>query len=218
MRYSPRMATPTPRPAKPPTLKIKTVAIDSITPDPVNVREHNERSIAAIAAALEEFGQQKPIVVGPDSIIVAGSGTWTAAKRLNWSSIDIVITSLTGEAARAYAIADNRLGELSYFDDTALAAQLAGLDTELLAAVGFDEPELTAILSDGGPIELQPFENDGTITKRPGVKRPITVRVLVAVSNTELIEQALGATGVRNREEALTEICKAYLEIHAPER
>ncbi|CAN5204140.1 hypothetical protein BH09PAT1_BH09PAT1_1500 [soil metagenome] len=40
-----------------------------------------------IAASLQRFKQQKPIVVGSDNVIIADNGTHLAAKLLNWEAI-----------------------------------------------------------------------------------------------------------------------------------
>ena len=97
-------------------MKTERVPIDSVSLDPANVRRHGERNLATIKASLSRFGQQKPIVVDGDGIVRAGNGTWTAAKALGWKEITVVRTTLKGAEATAYAIADNRTGELAEWD------------------------------------------------------------------------------------------------------
>ncbi len=121
------------------------VPIESVTPDPANVRRHPENNLDAIKASLQRFGQQKPIVVDATGIIRAGNGTWAAAKALGWQRIWIIKTNLTGADAVAYAIADNRTAELAQWDSPALADQLAQLDAHLQLAAGFTPEELTAL-------------------------------------------------------------------------
>ena len=106
-------------------MKTETVAIDSISLDPANVRRHPDRNIQTIVASLKRFGQQKPIVVTKEGIVIAGNGTLQAARHLGWKQIEIVRTGLTGSDATAYAIADNRTAELAEWDDDALAQTLA---------------------------------------------------------------------------------------------
>jgi len=101
-------------------MDIKTVKIETLTPDPDNVRIHNEKNIQAIKASLEKFGQQKPIVINKDNEVVAGNGTIVAAEQLGWKKIDVVQTELTGVDLIAYAIADNRAGELAIWDEQKL--------------------------------------------------------------------------------------------------
>jgi len=109
----------------------KTVLIDSLFPDPANVRLHDHVNLTAIKASLLRFGQQKPIVVDANGVIRAGNGTWEAAKQLGWQDISVVESELDGPDMTAYAIADNRTAELATWDQDALDKQLAALDDEL---------------------------------------------------------------------------------------
>ena len=105
-------------------MRIERVAIDSLRPDPANARRHGERNLESIKASLTRFGQQKPIVVATDGTVVAGNGTLEAAQALGWDHINVIRTRLDGSEAAAFAVADNRTGELAEWDTTALASML----------------------------------------------------------------------------------------------
>ena len=49
-------------------LEIRRVRLDSLHPDPANVRLHDERNLDAIKGSLARFGQQKPIVVDAEFV------------------------------------------------------------------------------------------------------------------------------------------------------
>lgn len=131
-------------------MKVETAPISKLKLDERNARVHDERNLAAVRASLEEFGQQKPIVVGPGNVVVAGNGTLAAAIDLGWSKIEIVRTRLRGSKIKAYAIADNRSAELATWDEERLAEQLRDLaaeDDEFdPGVVGFIDQELQKIL------------------------------------------------------------------------
>jgi ParB-like chromosome segregation protein Spo0J len=129
-------------------MKIVEVAIDSVSQDPANLRKHGPRNLEAIVASLRKFGQQKPIVVSKSGIILAGNGTWEAAKSIGWSKIKIVRTNLTGSEAIGFSIADNRTAQLAEWDEVALAETLRALESEdfEIAAAGFTEEELSAMI------------------------------------------------------------------------
>jgi ParB-like chromosome segregation protein Spo0J len=133
-------------------MTIETVAIETLSLDPANVRRHSARNQAAIAASLRRFGQQKPIVVDRRNVVRAGNGTLAAAQSLGWKEIRIIRTDLDGSEATAFAIADNRTAELAEWDDAALAEQLAALKEEDfdLADMGFKDKELERLLGQGG--------------------------------------------------------------------
>lgn len=118
-------------------MKVETVKVESLTPDPENARRHDQRNLDAIAGSLRAFGQRRPLVVF-GSTVIAGNGTLEAAKTLGWTEISItrVPRDWTIEQARAYALADNRTAELAEWDTKVLADQLVDLD-----AVGWDVSE-----------------------------------------------------------------------------
>ena len=128
-------------------MKLETLRIKELTPDPTNARKHDEKNLKAIQASLEKFGQRKPIVISQDGTVVAGNGTVEAAKRLGWTEVSVVRIpgDWSPEMTRAFAIADNRTAELSEFDKVVLMEQLVELkeaDFEL-QALGFEEAELS---------------------------------------------------------------------------
>jgi hypothetical protein len=108
-------------------MKIERVPVASLVFDPSNARKHDEKNLQAIKGSLAKFGQQKPIVVTKDNVVVAGNGTLHAAKELGWETIDIHRTPLKGTEAIAYALADNRTSELAEWDDEILNTQLTSL-------------------------------------------------------------------------------------------
>jgi len=122
--------------------EIEQVSIDTLVEDPKNARTHGRKNLTAVKASLSQFGQQKPIVIDADNVIVAGNGTMMAAKSLGWTELDCVRTELSSEQARAFAIADNRTAELAEWDEDVLAETLMDLDEELRVATGFAAREI----------------------------------------------------------------------------
>ena len=136
-----------------PGLQAMTVTVRSLTSDPDNARRHDERNLAAIAASLERFGQQAPIVYANrrgKRVVVKGNGLLAAARSLGWAHVAAIRSDLRDRALRAYAIADNRTGDLSAFDQHLLTIQLQELqDAEFgLDAVGFTDEDLAKLVAD----------------------------------------------------------------------
>jgi len=132
------------------------VPIDSVKPDPKNPRRHPERNIEAIKRSLVKFGQRKPIVVRESTrTIEAGHGVWQAAKELGWTHIAAVFVNDSDADAKAFAIADNKttlLGDWEYgfLEEALRELKAAGYD---LAVTGFEEDELTVLISGGFMVE-----------------------------------------------------------------
>lgn len=132
-------------------MKVERVDVSSLNQDPSNARKHDERNIESIKASLAKFGQQHPIIVDTNNIVIAGNGRLKAMHSLGWSECDIVRTDLKGVEAAAFAIADNRTAELAEWDDEALALTLAALQNdetidEMVA--GFNASEIEALIND----------------------------------------------------------------------
>lgn len=134
--------------------KLELVEIESLVLDPANVRKHDERNIDAIKASLTRFGQQHPIIVNGDGVVVAGNGRLMAAKSMGWKKISVMRTELKGSDLTAFAIADNRTAELASWDDDGLAQTLAALqnDEEYDHLVtGFDDSDIEALINEMMP-------------------------------------------------------------------
>jgi ParB-like chromosome segregation protein Spo0J len=128
-------------------MKILKRRIEDLTPDPSNVRDHDKRNLEAITASLKRFGQQKPIVVNTGGIVIAGNGTFEAARVLQWEEIDVVVTDLESIDQTAYAIADNRTGELSDWNESDLAKLLTEMPSDILESVGYTDKEVTKLVN-----------------------------------------------------------------------
>ena len=138
-------------------MTIETVSIDSLSADPANARKHGERNLDAIAASLRRFGQQKPIVVDSHGVVRAGNGQLAAAKLLGWTEIRVVRSELPPTELTAFAIADNRTGELAEWDTEVLAGLLS--DAEL-GDVGFTDEEMEKFVGKMGADESSFGETD----------------------------------------------------------
>lgn len=137
-------------------MKVESVKVETLTLDPRNARTHSQRNIDAIARSLERFGQRRPLVVWQDRVI-AGNGTLQAAIGIGWKSIEITRCpdAWTEDEAKAYAIADNRTGDLAEWDGETLVKILNELDDELVQAAGFDAPDMDDITAAfGDPPDL----------------------------------------------------------------
>lgn len=111
-------------------MKIETLPIAQLQPDPQNARKHDEKNLLAIQGSLSQFGQRKPIVIDAAGVIIAGNGTVEAAKRLGWQKIDAVRVPAdwSAEQAKAFALADNRTAELASWNEEILAEQIKELN------------------------------------------------------------------------------------------
>lgn len=135
-------------------MKIEMVAPDSVKVHPDNPRKITTDVVEKVARSIEQFGFRQPIVVDKDRVIVIGTVRWHAAKKLGLEKVPVhVAADLKPEQVAALRIADNRLSELTEWDDRALETQLAQI-----AASGID----LAFLD----FELEPATAKGAVTVR----------------------------------------------------
>ena len=139
------------------TLAKLLVDIDSLLPLEGNPRVGN---VEAIAESLSRFGQVKPIHArSSDRQIIAGNHTWQAARSLGWSQIAATFDDLDDESAQAFALADNRTGDLGVYDQAALASMLA--EIEDLTGTGYDTATLQDLL-DKASLDSDEIPQDST--------------------------------------------------------
>lgn len=108
----------------------------------LSLAERNPRrgDVEAIKRSYQRFGQRKPIVVSREtSEIVAGNHQYLAAVELGWTQIAVVWVDDDPETQTAYAIADNRIGQLGEWDVSALIEAFDEVDPADLEAAGFSE-------------------------------------------------------------------------------
>jgi DNA modification methylase len=96
---------------------------------------------------IKTHGFNVPVLIGLRDEIIAGHGRVLAAEKLGLETVPtICLAHLTAAQAQAFMLADNRLGEMSTWDDAKLAEHLRMFDRMDLGfsieATGFDIAEI----------------------------------------------------------------------------
>ena len=118
----------------------------------------NDYAVKKVLASIEEFGFTSPILVDPELVIIAGHTRREAAILKGLEKVPyIVVDWMSPEQVRAYRIADNKLSELSTWDEVALKEELFELK-ELdfpLEVMGFTEMDLKDLFVEEEPEEKE---------------------------------------------------------------
>lgn len=132
---------------------VEIVDLDAIHLKERNARRHSESQVGRLAEAIEEFGFNVPIAIDERGQILAGEARYLAAKKLGLPHLPVVrLKHLSAAQKRAFAIADNRLGELAEWDFEILSEELSFLfsaDEQITfdaRIAGFDTPEADQIM------------------------------------------------------------------------
>lgn len=113
-----------------------------------NARQHSEKQITKIAAAIQEYGFTVPILIDEHLEIIAGHGRQLAALKLGLGQVPTIDGSwMTPTQQRAYRIADNKLSLDASWDDQLLAVELHELGAEGfdVGLTGFSASELRGL-------------------------------------------------------------------------
>ena len=85
----------------------------------------NDHAVDAVAASIRDFGWRVPIVLDRNGVIVCGHTRYKAAIKLGMKTVPCVVAShLDDMQSRAYRLADNKVAELSRWDNTLLASEM----------------------------------------------------------------------------------------------
>lgn len=121
--------------------KLKQVAIKDILPYENNPRE-NDNAVDAVTASIRRFGFKVPIVLDANNVIICGHTRFKAAVQLGLKTVPCIIAAnLTEEQAKAFRLVDNKVAELSEWDEELREKELMeirelGLDMQ---EFGFEE-------------------------------------------------------------------------------
>lgn len=159
--------------------QIIAVKIETLKPNPRNVRTHSKKQIKQIAASIKSFKFLVPILIDDTGVIIAGHGRVEAAKFLGLVEVPAILVKDLSEAQkRAFMLADNKLATLAGFDRERLAIEIPEL-TQLLIAedlditiTGFDIPEIDQLAVDFAELTADPAEETLRLPTGPSVTKP----------------------------------------------
>lgn len=142
--------------------RIEHLPLEALRPHPRNARVHSKKQIHQIAASIQEFGFNNPLLIDREGVILAGHGRFEAAKELNLSSVPVIrIERLSEDQKRAFRLADNKIAlnagwnvELLEADFKEMSALNLSFDLEI---TGFDTAEID-LLIDGSAKKDDPSD------------------------------------------------------------
>lgn len=161
----------------------------------------NDYAVKRVIESIREFGFKNPILVDKDLVIIAGHTRREASLLLGLEEVPyIVATDLTPQQVKAYRIADNKLSEISIWDEDLLREELFSLQEAdfSLEVMGFTEMDLMDLFKE----EEAEFVEEKEVIKEEKTTLPmlrfgsnsirITPDELTVLSNryNEYVEQA----------------------------
>ncbi len=198
--------------------------ISQLRADPRNPRRRTSRSADRIAHSLQTLGVGRSIVIDEEGQIIAGNGVIEAAGQVGIEKVRVIEadgheiiavrrTNLSPEQKVQLAIADNRTGELSEWDDDVLAAlKDEGFDT----TDWFRPDELEALLSKGEEDGIEEYEEEPDYGDPDDPTRGQPLAIVLEPEELRRWRQAKDELGYSRDKIALLKLVDDYLaEIHA---
>ncbi len=115
-----------------------------------NNPRQNEHAIESVAKSIKRFGFGAPIIARKaDGMIIAGHTRFKAAQQLKLDKVPVRYLDLDPADAKMLALADNKVGELSMWNETLLAETLNEMKKNEIdiSDLGWNDSELDGILN-----------------------------------------------------------------------
>lgn len=120
-------------------MEIVKVGIDTIEEYEKNAKLHPKEQIEQIKKSIEEFGNNDPIAIDENNVIIEGHGRYKALKELGYKEVEVIkLTHLTEEQKKAYILAHNKLTMNTDFDIDLLNDELADIIDIDMSDFGFE--------------------------------------------------------------------------------
>lgn len=162
-------------------MKVTEISIDKLIPYWNNARE-NDNTIERLVKSIQEYGFNTPLVVNKDMVLITGHARLKALRKLGIKTVPCVVLNLTDEQAKKYRIADNKIQELTEWNEEALFKELREIGDQFeLLDMGFSSKDLERIIgeqqafSEQFDVEVYPEVGTETVPVedyKPQVKTP----------------------------------------------
>ena len=120
-------------------MKIEVLPIDSLKPYENNAKIHTPAQVAQIAASIQEFGNNDPIAVDENNMVIEGHGRLLALKSLGVKEAECIrLVGMTDDQKRAYIHIHNQLTMNTGFDMDILTQELKSIEGIDMSFFGFD--------------------------------------------------------------------------------
>ncbi len=144
-------------------MKIEKISIDEIKPYENNAKLHPPEQIEQIKKSISEFGNNDPIAVDENNVIIEGHGRYEALKQLGFDEIEVIrLSHLNEQQKKAYILAHNKLTMNTGFDFDVLNLELEDIVDFDMSDFGFtiDLPENSQTILEGKELNTEDFNDE----------------------------------------------------------
>ena len=187
-------------------MKIEKISIDAIKSYENNAKLHPPEQIEQIKRSILEFGNNDPIAIDENGVIIEGHGRYEALKQLGFDEIEIIrLSHLNEQQKKAYILAHNKLTMNTGFDFDVLNLELDNI-------IDFDMTDFGFELADEAPNLCDSFIDD-LLEKELGQKEiaqdSFQITLIFPLEYKNAAEDYLTANG----KQKLIELCLAEMGV-----
>ncbi len=210
-----------PKSVETPEISVKVRPLSDYKFDPDNANRGTLRGQQLIEQSIDEFGPGRSTLVDSEDTLIGGEHVTRAALAMGITRAievevppDAILVAKRSdlkpgdEKRKRLALADNRSQQVNLdFDPNQLLADMPSLD-------GFwREDEIDALMSqrDVTDLVLDSLDQEKEGDRLTG-NRKKQIKPVLYVDEVSTFEDAMAATGILNRGQALLELCRFYLE------
>jgi hypothetical protein len=135
---------------------IEVVAVASLKPMASNPNTHPDSQIESLARSIRTWGIPLPILVDENQVVLAGNGTLAGAIKAGLTHVPVCrAIGWTDQKKREYAVLDNKLRQMSNWDDAVLKSEVSAIvDSEYLESIGYADDEIDKLIAETSPFSV----------------------------------------------------------------
>ena len=165
----------------------------------------NDEAVDAVAKSIKSFGFNVPILCDQQFTIIAGHTRWKAAKKIGMKSVPVIMLELSEAQRDAFAVADNKTGEIADWDYPRLRKILEKLKCKKidLPSLGYSQGELQALLTQQKEFDWKAFE-ERFKTKLTSMYVLLPIKVSAEMKETfkRAIKELVNEYGIKEKDPA----------------
>lgn len=124
-------------------MQIEKIKIENLKEYDNNAKIHTEEQINQICESIKQFGNNDPIAIDENNIIIEGHGRLYALKKLGYKEVEVIrLSHLNEQQKKAYILAHNKLTMNTDFDLDKLKLELLDITEFDMSEFGFEDFEM----------------------------------------------------------------------------
>tara|TARA_R110000803_G_scaffold14887_5_gene41347 strand:+ start:1981 stop:2529 length:549 start_codon:yes stop_codon:yes gene_type:complete len=146
-------------------MKVETISLLHIKPYWRNARK-NDETVEQIKQSIEAYGFNQPLVLDKDNVIITGHARYKALMQLGHDQAPCITLDISDKKAKAYRIADNKIGEQTRWNNDELVVELREIGNIEEMQTYFSNVDLSSWLDQSVGFNIKPITEDQVTKKR----------------------------------------------------